>query len=216
MNLVSKKLMILVYSLVLLSTLVSYSQETNSFYSKSQSLPLNKTKGFLAGATYSNLTNFFMYAEFESKNTNNKYTDTYKGGDHVGLAGVQFGYFDKYAFGAIGLDGIASIQKSINKSEIKEMTIYKVQGDLIVPLNDMFSLIGGLNISKTYLKNEINSDEYDVSGGLQAGVSAQVDNLQFQLGTQIIGMRKSISDNNGSGKVTGTIDGVIAQMNYLL
>jgi hypothetical protein len=130
------------------------------------------------------------------------------------LVGLNVGYKDKYQFGAIGLDASGTIFKGINKNEsdYAKLTIYKVQAAAILPVNDVFSINGGLNVS--YFSNSGDDQvKYEPAAGIDLGIQVDVKNVGIMVGTQFLGLNMKRTDVDA--KLTGYYDGFFTQVSYM-
>lgn len=176
----------------------------------------SKTKGIQAGIVYSNLTD--VSAKYELDSPYSGYNDTAHGGTQLGLIGLNVGYKDKYVFGSIGFSASGTLLKPLNKSEAGDdtnMLIYKVQGDLIVPLSDAFSLVGGLNVSHFTGMSHASTTTYEPAAGADAGVQVDLkSNISILVGAQLLGMSAKLKNSAVTGKIAGFADGVLTQVSY--
>lgn len=208
----------LLSALVITFSMAAFAQ--NSTTSGKSNAYQSKHKGIKAAVVYSNLTDVSGKSTVDGtygNSSGNEYhftrTDTYHNGTHLGLAGINVGYKDDYAFGSLGYEASGSILKSINKSESEDsITVYKVQGDLVLPLSDMFSLLGGLNVSYFSFSNNAGV-KVTPAAGLDIGVQGQFGDVGVMLGSQTLGMNAE-SKENSSYKSEALVSGFITQVSY--
>lgn len=180
-----------------------------------------KTKGIVVGLVYSNLTKVDARSTYDKQLGNGattSVTDSMSDDTHAGLAGLNVGYKNYYAWGPLGFDASATVFKGINKSETPaDTTIYKIQSNVVYPFTNNLSIAGGLNISYIDFKPGMDVKIEPGVGG-QIGLQADFKNIGVMLGYQAIGARYKYDMTTNFRTSTATIDylisGMVSQVSY--
>jgi hypothetical protein len=223
-----KSKMILSLAVIVAINLISIGVFAQSSRTRTHDDVTSNARGFTMGLVYSNLT------DSKSKDESNLYingvrvdgdSDTQTYGVHAGLYGVNLGFKDLYAFGAWGWDGGLQVLKGLNGSETpQKLVIYKVYGDVAWPMSDVFSLVGGLNISYfDQLHSDVGAVKVEPGLGAQVGIETRVRSLSVLLGAQVLSqtVKNELSGTTETGvpfkqdgQSESTISGFIAQIGY--
>lgn len=208
--------------LTLLSAGSAFAQSSVTNASGAQS---RGSKGFVTGLVYSNLSDSKNVIEAKGYRNGVKvrdFSETIHEGQHIGLAGLHLGYKNIYASGTWGISAGIQFLRGINGSEMpSKVNLYKILGDVVLPLNDYFVLSAGLNAS--YFDGLSDNDVTIAPGlGAQAGVEVRFNEFGLLIGAQVISMKQKWSDSyndmgdsfKNEGTADWTISGVITQLSY--
>lgn len=183
------------------------------------------SKGFVTGLVYSNISDSKMTTEYQTYWNGAKSQDsneTNYSGVHLGLMGLHLGYKDIYAFGTWGVSTGVQWLRGLNGSESpSKLNIYKVLGDVVLPVSDHLALSAGLNAS--YFDG-LNENSVTVQPGLGAQIGAEIrfNEVGFLLGAQLLSLNSKFSDSDSyggntfksEGKMSALFSGVITQLSY--
>ena len=132
------------------------------------------------------------------------------------------GYKNNFAFTSFGFNSSGAILKGLNSSETDAIkAIYKIQGNVVYPINNTFSLSIGPNMTYFDVKNDSSPNShinYWPWFGGQAAVQADVGPVGISLGYQNVGLK---ADTNFSGSTfsqkteeTVSLSGFVTQVSY--
>lgn len=211
-----KSLLLSFFILAITTTSMAQSSQNVSTAKSGSVTSTDKSRGFKVGLVYSNLTDSSNKTSgtVSTQYGDVSYDSTSHSGGHIGLMGINAGYKNKYLFGSMfGFDTSASILKAINGSEFEtKVTVYKVQGAGTISFADMFSFVGGLNVS--YF-GELASEGVEVQPGVgfDAGLQADLSNgLSILAGMQALGL--TMKQKNEDFKSETLVNGFITQISY--
>jgi hypothetical protein len=182
------------------------------------------SKGLVVGLVYSNLSDSKSTSEFKSTYNGVKLSDreeTFTSGIHAGLMGLHLGYKDIYASGTWGINAGLQVLRGLNGSETpSKLNIYKVLGDVVLPLTDHLALSAGLNVS--YFDGYADNDFKVYPGlGAQVGAEVRMNQVALLVGAQLLSIRAdyTATDYDGGvykaeGKTNSLYSGVITQLSY--
>ena len=98
-----------------------------------------------------------------------------------------------------------------------DMTIYKIQSNVVYPFTDIFSVAGGFNLGYLTVPNTSEVKTEPALGG-QIGLQADIKSIGFLLGYQALGARGKSDGTFGGQSSQYTSDillsGMITQISY--
>ena len=212
---------ILASMMVLVST-VAMAQTSGVSTAKAVNGPGPKTAGVKMGLNYSNLTDIYLKTENTLRKNSPKVSSTADGrtGDSMSVLGVSLGYKDNYAFGNFGYDSSATVYKALNTSQADaKMTIIKLQGDVVYPITDAFSFLGGLSLS--HVDGFATGDYTTKPGtGFQLGLQYEKNGIGLLFAHQTLGFNVNGSFTNPYSGYKAETDetisssGLLTQVSY--